>query len=145
MATAQQAPDGMPADAAAAARETLGELVSSASEDLSSLVRAEIALAKTELRTEAKNAALGSALFGAGGFLGIMALVLLSFAAAYGLVAAGLPRGFAFLILGGAYLIVGLLAALIGFLRFRKIGPPRYTMTSAKKTAEWARHPRVAE
>ena len=52
---------------------TLGQLVADASHDVSDLVRHEIALAKAEIREDAKNAALGGAMFGAAGYLGLLA------------------------------------------------------------------------
>ena len=50
-------------------------------------------------------------MFGAAGFLALLAVVLLSIAAAYGLVALGLHPGWAFLIVAVVYLLVaGILA-----------------------------------
>ena len=81
--------------------QTLGALFADASRDLSKLVHEEIALAKAEVRREVKNGATGGAMFGAAGFVTVLAVILLSIAAAYGLVALGLHPGWAFLIVAG--------------------------------------------
>lgn len=113
---------------------SLGELVAAASRDMSILVRSEIALAKAELSTEAKKAAAGGGMFGAAAFLGLYALTMLSFAAAYGIVALGLDEGWSFLTVGGAYLLIAGLLILVGVKALKKIGPPERTLRTAKET-----------
>jgi hypothetical protein len=78
-------------------QQSLGDLVALAAKDVSQLVRYEIDLAKTELRADMKRAALSGALFGFAAFIGCLVLVLLTFALAFGLYAAGVPGG------GGLY------------------------------------------
>ena len=121
---------------------TLGALFADASRDLSSLVHNEIELAKTEIRRDVKNGAAGGAMFGAAGFAAVLALILLSIAAAYGLVAAGLHPGWAFLIVGGVYLLVALILALVGKKKVAKVGPPTRTIRTSKETAAFLKHPR---
>jgi hypothetical protein len=122
--------------------QTLGALVANASRDLSALVRSEIALAKAELRVEAKNGATGGAMFGAAGFLALLAVVLLSISAAYGLVALGLHPAWAFLIVAGVYLLVGALLVLVGKRVIGKVGPPERTIRTSKDTAAFLKNPR---
>src|SRR6188508_1493511 len=86
--------------------QTLGALFADASRDLSKLVHEEVALAKAEISREVKNGATGGAMFGAAGFVTILAVILLSIAAAYGLVALGLHPGWAFLIVAAVYLVL---------------------------------------
>ena len=93
---------------------TVGQLVANASKDLSSLVRSEIELAKTELKKTAVAAGTGAGMFGAAAFLALLAIILLSIAAAYGLVAAGLDPAIAFLIVAGVYLLIAAVLVLIG-------------------------------
>lgn len=100
---------------------TISALVSSATRDLSVLVRDEIALAKAELRRDVKQAAMGSGLFAVAAVLSVFALIMLSFAAAYGIHAAGLGLAWAWLIVGGAYLLIGGASAGIGLLRLKAI------------------------
>lgn len=122
--------------------QTLGALFVNASRDLSALVRSEIELAKAEIRVDVKNGATGGAMFGAAGFLGLLAVVLLSIAAAYGLVALGLHPGWAFLIVAGAYLLVAALLVLVGKSAISKVGPPERTIRTSKDTATFLKSPR---
>ena len=124
--------------------QTLGALFADASRDLSSLVHSEIELAKAEVRREVKNGITGGAMFGAAGFIAVLAVILLSIAAAYGLVAAGLHPGWAFLIVAGAYLLVAVVLALAGKQAVSKVGPPTRTIRTSKETAAFLKHPRSA-
>ncbi len=113
---------------------TLGQLVSDASKDLSSIVRSEVALAKAEVKRDVTAAAVGAAMFVVAGVFAFLALILLLIAAAYGLVAAGLSPWLAFLIVGGALLLVGVLLVLFGKWRLGKIKPPERTIRTTKET-----------
>lgn len=116
-----------------AEERTLGQLVAQASDDLSSLVRAEIALAKAELREDARNAALGAGLFGGAGYLGLLATVTLVITVAYGLVAAGLQPWLAFLIVSVALLLIAGILVLVGRSRLRRLAPPERTIRTTKE------------
>jgi hypothetical protein len=116
-----------------AEERTLGQLVAQASDDLSGIVRAEIALAKAELRADAKYAAVGGGLFGAAGYLGLLATVTLVIAIAYALVAAGLQAWAAFLIVTVVLLLIAGVLALVGRSRMRRITPPERTIRSTKE------------
>jgi hypothetical protein len=70
---------------------SLGDLVALAAKDVSQLIRYEIDLAKSELKADAKRAAITGALFGFAAFMGCLVLVLLTFALAYGLNVSGIP------------------------------------------------------
>jgi hypothetical protein len=124
--------------------QTLGALFADASRDLSSLVHSEIELAKAEVRREVKNGATGGAMFGAAGFVTVLAVILLSIAAAYGLVALGLHPGWAFLIVAVVYLLAAVLFALIGKRSIAKVGPPERTIRTSKETAAFLKNPRSA-
>ncbi|MGH8894730.1 MAG: phage holin family protein [Actinomycetes bacterium] len=122
--------------------ETLGALFVTASRDLSALVRSEVELAKAEIRQDVKNGVAGGAMFGAAAFLGVLAVILLSVAAAYGLVALGLHPGLAFLSVAGFYLLVAGLLALGGKQAVGKVGPPERTIRTSKETAAFLKSPR---
>ena len=122
--------------------QTLGALFATASRDLSALVRSELELAKAELRVEVKNGATGGAMFGAAAFLGVLAVILLSIAAAYGLVALGLHPGWAFLIVAACYLLIAALLAFVGKRAIAKVGPPERTIRTSKDTATFLKSPR---
>jgi hypothetical protein len=64
-----------------AERESLGQLLTEVSRDLSTLFRQEVELAKAELKESAKKAGKGAGLFGGAGVAGLLALVFLSIAA----------------------------------------------------------------
>ena len=56
---------------------TIGQLVADATHDISSIVHNEIALAKTELKEDAKAAGKGAGMFGAAALLGLLGLIFL--------------------------------------------------------------------
>jgi len=104
-------------------QQSLGDLVSLALKDVSQLVRYEISLAKSELRVDARRAAIGGGLFGFILIVGYPLLMMLLFAYAYGLYAVGAPGG-----LWGAFLWVALtcavfagIAGLVGFRFLKKV------------------------
>ncbi len=102
-------------------QQSLGELVALAAKDMSSLVRYEISLAKREFRMDAKRIGVASALAAGSFFAACLLLVLLCFAFAYGLVAAGIWEWAAFLIVAGTCLLLIGLAGLIAYGRVRKV------------------------
>jgi Putative Actinobacterial Holin-X, holin superfamily III len=124
--------------------QTLGALFADASRDLSRLVHDEIELAKAEIRRDVKNGATGGAMFGAAGLVAVLAVILLSIAAAYGLVALGLHPGWAFLIVAAVYLVAAAVFVLVGKRAVGKVGPPKRTIRTSKETAAFLKHPRSA-
>jgi hypothetical protein len=102
-------------------QQSLGELVALAAKDVSSLVRYEISLAKSELKMDARRIGIAAALAVVGLFVGCLLVVLLCFAFAYGLVAAGIWTWAAFLIVAGTCLLFIGLAGLIAYGRIRKV------------------------
>lgn len=106
---------------------SLGELVASATGSVSRLVKSEIELAKMELKGDAKKAAYGAVLFAIAGLAGGMVVILLSIAAAYGLVAAGIWTWVAFLIVAGAYVLLAAALIGIGLLRMRRMSALKRT------------------
>jgi hypothetical protein len=112
---------------------TIGRLVADASRDLSALVQHEIALAKAEMRFSVKAGVLGSLLFLVAGFLGLLIIILLSFAFAYFLTMTGLHAAWAFLIVSGAYALLAALLVVIGIGRIKKIKAPEATIETAKQ------------
>lgn len=121
--------------------QTLGGLVATVFMDVSTLVRGTIELAKSELRADVRRAVVGGALLGAVAFLAIFVMMMLSIAAAYGLVALGLAPGWAFLIMAGVYLLLALILALVGARILRRIRPPERTIRIAKEIPQALRPP----
>ncbi|WP_433330610.1 phage holin family protein [Spirillospora sp. CA-294931] len=112
--------------------KSLGELVALASGNVSNLIRAEMDLAKIELKSDAKKAALGSVMFAVAGLIAGLIVILLSIAAAYGLVALGIWHWAAFLIVAGLYLLLALGLIGFGYLRIRKIDGAKRTRKTLK-------------
>jgi hypothetical protein len=119
----------------------LGELVGQATKELSTLVRQEVALAKTELASEVAKAGRGAGMFGGAGVAAIYGLTFLSLAAMFGL-GAFLPLGWAALIVGVGYLVAATIFLLTGKKAFTDFSPvPERTIRTLKEDAQWARHP----
>ena len=115
---------------------TLGQLVADASRELSELVRYEIALAKVELSRSVQRGAAAGGLFVAAIYLVSLAVILITIAAAFGLVEAGLPAWAAFLIVAGVELLVALVLALIGRGRISRMGPPERAIRTTRDSLE---------
>jgi hypothetical protein len=108
-------PDG------AEGQQSLGDLVALAAKDVSQLLRYEISLAKSELKMDARRIGIAAALAVIGLFVLCLLVVLLCFAFAYGLVAAGIWVWASFLIVAGTCLLLIALAGLIAYGRIRKV------------------------
>ena len=121
------------APAATVHEPSLGELVAAATKDMSTLVRSEIELAKLEITAEAKKAAVGGGAFGGAAVFGLFALIMGSFAAAYGLDTV-MPTWAAFLVVTGAYLLLAAVLGLVGLGAVKKLGPPERTLRTTKDT-----------
>jgi ABC-type multidrug transport system fused ATPase/permease subunit len=117
---------------------TIGRLVSDASRDLSSLVRNEIRLAKSEIQVSIKAGGLGLALLAVAGFFGLMSLIMLSIAAAYFIHwnGQGLALHWAFLIVFGFYLLLAGVLALIGIRKIKKVRAPEKAIAQASETKQ---------
>ncbi|MDI2127905.1 phage holin family protein [Yinghuangia seranimata] len=113
---------------------SLGELFSDATRDMSTLVRSEIELAKSELKINAMHAAKGSGAFIAAGALAFFAFPFLSVALAYGIHALGLGLGWSFLIVGGGYLLIAVLLGFFGVRWFKQVRPPQRTIRTTQET-----------
>src|ERR1700749_565015 len=86
---------------------SLGELVALAAKDVSSLVRYEISLAKSEMKMDARRIGIAAALSVVGLFVLCLILILLCFALAYGIVdASHWPIWAGFLCTVGACLLI---------------------------------------
>ena len=113
-------------------KDSIGTLISNASEQVSTLVRGEIELAKAEIVGEVKEGALGGGLFAAAGVICLYSTFFLFFALAE-MLASWMHRGWAFLIV---FLIMAALSGLLAFLGFRKlrrIKAPERTMESVSE------------
>ncbi|MFB7915218.1 phage holin family protein [Streptomyces sp. NPDC056061] len=137
-----------PGNNAGSADRSLGQLVAAATAEMSALVHDEIALAKAEVRQDVKRGVTGSVVIIVAGVLFLFAIPVLSFAAAYGIHNLGLGLAWSFLIVGGAFILLGVLLALFAIAKFKKVKPPEKSIASAKQTAAVLQgvkpHPRPA-
>jgi membrane protein implicated in regulation of membrane protease activity len=115
---------------------TVGQLVANASKDLSNLVRSELELAKTELKKTAVTAGTGAGMFGAAAFLALLAIILLSIAAAYGISALGLHPALSFLIVAFVYLLIGAVLVLVGTRMLKSTKGPQRAIETSKESVE---------
>ena|SRR5688500_1749745 len=111
---------------------TVGTLVQSAMTDVSTLIRAEVELAKAEVGKSAKKAGIGGGAFGA-------ALVMVAFSAFFfGIAFAefltwlGLERWISYLIVWFLLIILAGLAALFGRRTIQKIEKPERTLETLR-------------
>lgn len=122
--------------------KSLGELVATATRDLSLLVHQEVELAKAEIKRDVAAAGKGAGLFGGAGFAGLFALIFLSISAAYGISWLGVPLGWAFFVVGALYAIAAGVLALSGKKKISQMSPPaEKTIETLKDDVEWAKHP----
>ncbi len=123
-----------------AADQSIGELVREATSQASTLVRAEVELARAEVTAEVKKGLQGSLFF-------IVALVILLFSLFFFFFALGellnylgLSRAAAFGIVFGLMLLIAALFGLLGYRRVRKIRKPERTISSLKESAQVLSH-----
>lgn len=115
---------------------TIGRLVTDASRDISSLIKNEIALAKSELKISVKAGGTGVGLFGAAAFLGLLATIMLSVAFAYFIHLTGLDLAWSFLIVFGAYISLAVLLAFVGVMKVKQVRAPARAIHQAQETKQ---------
>ena len=120
--------------AGAASERSLGQLVASATEDLSTLVRGEIELAKIELKQTAIQAAAGSVMFIVAATFAFLALIMLLFALALGFIALGVWPWVAFILVAVILVAAGAVLAYFGRSKVSSLGPPQHTIDAGKAT-----------
>ncbi len=118
---------------------SLGQIVGDIGKNLSSLVRNELDLAKTELRQEASQAGKGAGLLAGAGVAALLLLMFLSLALTW-LLDDWLPIEAAALITAALWGVVAAVLASAGRKAIREANPqlPK-TQQSLKEDAQWAR------
>jgi len=123
------------------AETSIGDLIGNISNDLSQLFRQEVELAKAELKQEAAKAGAAAGMLGGAGFAGYLAVVLLSFAAVFGL-ANVIDAGWAALIVAVVWGIIGAVLYRTGRSKLKTVDPmPRRTVDTIKEDAQWLKNP----
>ena len=114
---------------------SIGDLVKDATAQVSTLVRAEVELARAEITRDVKKGLTGSVYF-------ILALVVLFYSTFFffffiaELLDIWLYRWAAYLIVFGIMVLATALLGLLGYLKVRRIRGPRETIESVKETRE---------
>jgi hypothetical protein len=112
---------------------SVGELVGHVAQDLSTLMRQELELAKAEVKQEVTKTAKGAGMLGGAGFAGYMVLLFASIAAWWGL-ANLMDQGWAALIVTGIWAVIAAVLFAVGRARLKQVNPkPEQTVETVKE------------
>ena len=120
---------------------SVGELVGQVAQDLSTLMRQELDLAKAEVKQEVTKTGKAAGMMGAAGFAGYMVLLFASIAAWWGL-ANLMDQGWAALIVTGIWAVIGAVLFLVGRRRLKEVNPkPERTIETVKELPDALKGP----
>ena len=118
---------------------SLSELLSDVTGEIATLFRKEVELARVETSEQVSRAAKAGAMLGAAAVVGFLTLILLAFAAAWGL-SEVVPEGVAFLIVGVVFGIVAAVLASAGKKKIASVSPmPDQTVQTLKADVQVAK------
>ena len=118
---------------------SVGDIVGDIAKDMTSLVRQEIDLAKTEMKQEATRAGRGVGMLGGAGVAGHMALLFLTFTVIW-LLDNWMPVELAALIMTAFWGIVAAVLALRGRQELKQVNPKlETTQRTLKEDVQWAK------
>lgn len=118
---------------------SLRDLLLELTKEVQHLFRAEVELAKVEVKEEVEDVKQAAIPFTVAAGTAILAVLMLSFAAAWGL-AEVMPTPLGFLIVGLLYAVVAWWAAMQARAKAKKIDPvPDQTVATLKEDVQWAR------
>jgi uncharacterized membrane protein YqjE len=127
-------PNGGPRDVGSV---PVGQLMSKVAEDLSQLMRSEVALAKVEVKEEVSRAGKAGAALGGAALAGWLTLLFASLALMYALDAV-MPIGWAALIVAALWGVAAAVLAVMGRNRLRQVNPvPERTIETVKEDVQW--------
>jgi uncharacterized membrane protein YqjE len=119
--------------------QSVGDLVREVTTHLSTLVRAEVELARAEVTAEVKKGVTGSVFFAVAAAIGLFSLFFFFFTLAE-LLSLVLLRWVAFAIVFVLMLLIAGLFGLLGYRKVRKIHKPERTIESLRESAEMLQH-----
>lgn len=119
-------------------RPSIGELLSDVGQDITTLLRQEVELAKAEVRQSVTRAGKGAGMFAGAGLAGYMVLLFVSVAGWWGLGDA-VGRGWAALVVAGVWLIIGAALALMGRTEMKSVTGLPQTADTIKKIPDAAK------
>jgi hypothetical protein len=112
---------------------SVAELVGEVTQDLSTLMRQELELAKAEVKQEAVKTGKAAGMLGGAGFGGYMTLLFASIALWWGL-ANVMDQGWAALIVAGIWALIGAVLFMVGRRRLQQVHPtPERTAETVKE------------
>jgi hypothetical protein len=112
---------------------SVGDLIGQVAQDLSTLMRQELDLAKAEVKQEVTKAGKAAGMLGAAGFAGYMVLLFASIAAWWGL-ANVMAKGWAALVVTGIWAVIGIVLFAGGRGQMRRVNPkPERTVETVKE------------
>lgn len=118
----------------------VGQLMSKVAEDLSTLVRSELKLARVETKEELTKAGKAGGALGGAALAGWLTLVFASLALMFAL-GALMPLGWAALIVAALWGIVAAILFVTGRKRIRQVNPvPEQTIETVKEDVQWLRN-----
>jgi cobalamin biosynthesis protein CobD/CbiB len=106
--------------------------------ELSTLMRKEIELAKVEAKEEFARAGKGAGMFAGAGVAAWLALLFLTFGLAW-LLDQAMNTALAFALVGVLWAVVGAVLALRGKAEIKKVEPLPTTVQTLKEDVEWAK------
>jgi Na+/melibiose symporter-like transporter len=116
---------------------SVGQLLGDVTREFQELARKELELARAETKEELQRAGAAGKSFGVAVLAGYLALVMLAFAAAWGLTAI-VPNGWAFFAVGIVLGIVAAAMALQGRRQLHEFHPvPQETAETLKEDVQW--------
>ena len=122
-----------------AVQRKVGDVLQDILSNLQEIIRAELLLAKAELKEKGERASKPLVILGAGVILGILALGFLLLAAVYGL-ALVIPQWLAALIVGVALAIFAGILTFTSRKALRRIDPvPERTVQTVKENVQWTK------
>jgi hypothetical protein len=112
---------------------SVAALVGEVTQDLSTLMRQELELAKAEVKQEAVKTGKAAGMLGGAGFAGYMTLLFASIALWWGL-ANVMDQGWAALVVAGLWALTGAVLFLVGRRRLQEVHPtPERTAETVKE------------
>ncbi|NPC95775.1 phage holin family protein [Nocardioides sp. zg-DK7169] len=127
-----------PVDAAPRGERSLGDIVSDVTSDISTLVKQELELAKTELKQEMAQAGKGAGLLGGAGVAGHLLLIWVSVTLTV-VLDSWMPLWVAALIVTVLWAVVAAVLAVVGRKALKESNPQLpTTQRTLKEDAQWA-------
>jgi hypothetical protein len=128
-----------PGDGSAGSTRSVGEIVGDISRDLSTLVRQEMDLAKSEMKQEVAKVGKGAGMFGGAGAAGYLALLFASLALTW-LLDDWMPVELAALIVAVLWAVVAAVLAARGRKEIKDANPQLpVTQQTLKEDVQWAK------